>query len=122
MLDRIDFCIITDNLIEHENLELSIFIESIQRECKIHYWGINKWSDLYRSKSKKIPIDLNFIKNDKINYDVFFLERKINDDVKYFLSIFPGDLIADLYNEYDTQLLENNVRVFLSLKSKFFLQ
>lgn len=120
LLDRIDICIITDNLIEHENLDSNIFIESLQRECKIHYWGINKWSDLARSKSKRVPINLDFLQNGKMNYDVSFLGRKNNnDDVKYYLSIFPGDLIADLYNEYDTQLLENNVRVFLSLHSKY---
>jgi hypothetical protein len=119
LLDRIDICIITDNLIEHENLDSSFFIESLQRECKIYYWGINKWSDLARSKSKRLPINLDFLQNEKMNYDVSFLERKNNDDVKYYLSIFPGDLIADLYDEYDTQLLENNVRVFLSLKTKY---
>lgn len=118
LLDRIDICIITDGLIENENLDSSIFIDSLQRECKIHYWGLNKWSDLARSKSKRLPINLDF-QSEKMNYDVSFLERKNNDDVKYYLSIFPGDLIADLYNEYDTQLLENNVRVFLSLKSKY---
>jgi hypothetical protein len=119
LLDRIDICIITDNLIEHENLDSSFFIESLQRECKIHYWGINKWSDLARSKSKRLPINLDFFQNKKMNYDVSFLEQKNNDDVKYYLSIFPGDLIADLYDEYGTQLLENNVRVFLSLKIKY---
>lgn len=119
LLDRIDICIITDNLIEHENLDASFFIESLQRECKIHYWGINKWSDLARSKSKRLPINLDFFQNEKMNYDLSFLEQKNNDDVKYYLSIFPGDLIADLYDKYDTQLLENNVRVFLSLKIKY---
>lgn len=120
LLDRIDICIITDNLIEHENLDTNIFIESLQRDFKIHYWGINKWSDLARSKSKRLPINLDFVGNGKMNYEVSSLEQKNNnDDVKYYLSIFPGDLIADLYDDYDTQLLENNVRVFLSLKSKY---
>lgn len=120
LLDRIDICIISDSLIEHENLDTNIFIESLKLDCKIHYWGINKWSDLARTKSKRLPINLDFIGNSRMNYKVSSLEQKnTNDDVKYYLSIFPGDLIADLYDEYDTQLLENNVRVFLSLKSKY---
>lgn len=119
LLEKIDICIITNNLIEQENLETSIFIESLQRECKIHYWGINKWSDLSRSKSKRLPINLDFLQKEKMCYDIPFLERKNNDDLKYYLTIFPGDLVADLYDEYNTQLLENNVRVFLSLKSKY---
>ncbi len=119
LLERIDICIITNNLIEQENLESSIYIESLQRTCKIHYWGINRWSDLSRSKSKRLPINLDFLQKEKMSYDIPFLERKNNDDLKYYLTIFPGDLIADLYEEYNTQLLENNVRVFLSLKSKY---
>ncbi|MEO6734402.1 MAG: AIPR family protein [Ferruginibacter sp.] len=119
LLERIEICIITNNLIEQENLDSSIFIESLQRECKIHYWGINKWSDLSRTKSKRLPINLDFLQKEKLCYDIPFLERKNNDDLKYYLAIFPGDLIADLYDEYNTQLLENNVRVFLSLKSKY---
>ncbi len=119
ILERIDICIITNNLIEQENLDSSIFIDSLQRECKIHYWGINKWSDLARSKSKRLPINLDFLQKEKMCYDIPFLEKKNNEDLKYYLTIFPGDLIADLYDEYNTQLLENNVRVFLSLKSKY---
>jgi len=119
ILERIEICIITNNLIEQENLDSSIFIESLQRECKIHYWGINKWSDLARSKSKRLPINLDFLQKEKMCYDIPFLEKKNNEDLKYYLTIFPGDLIADLYDEYHTQLLENNVRVFLSLKSKY---
>ena len=119
LLEKIDICIITNNLIEQENLDSSIFIESLQRECKIHYWGINKWSDLSKTKSKRLPINLDFLQKEKLCYDIPFLERKNNDDLKYYLAIFPGDLIADLYDEYNTQLLENNVRVFLSLKSKY---
>jgi hypothetical protein len=119
LLDKIEIFIVTDNLIEHENLEQSVFIEALQISCKIQYWGLNKWSDLSRSKSKKMPIDIDFVNDSKFKFDVSFLERKNNEDVKYYLTIFPGDLIADLYKEYDTQLLEKNVRVFLSLKSKY---
>jgi hypothetical protein len=120
LLDKIDICIITDNIIDHENLDSSFYIESIQKEIKIHYWGINKWAELLRSKSKRLPININLIESGKLNYDVLALEHFTeNDNVKYYLSIFPGDLIADLYDEFDTQLLENNVRVFLSLKSKY---
>lgn len=119
LLESISICIITNNVIEQENLESSIFIESLQRECKIQYWGINKWTDLSRSKSKRLPINLDFTQPEKLCYDIPFLERKNNDNLKYYLSIFPGDLIADLYDQYNTQLLENNVRVFLSIKSKY---
>ena len=46
------------------------------------------------------------------------LQKIVNNDITSYLSIFPGALIADLYDEYHTRLLENNVRVFLSLRRK----
>ena len=39
-----------------------------------------------------------------------------SDDYKSFLCIVPGELLADLYDSYGSQLLEGNVRSFLSTK------
>jgi hypothetical protein len=119
ILDRIEICIITDGVVHPENFEKSIFIESINRECRIHYWGINKWSELSKSKNKRLPISIDFTSDQFKHYNIQFLGRDSSETLKNFLTICPGDLIADLYDEYGTQLLENNVRVFLSLKNKY---
>jgi hypothetical protein len=118
-LDRIEICIITDNILDSESLSRSVFIDSINRECRIHYWGINKWSELSRSKNKRLPINIDFSVERFKHYNVRYLERDSGTNLKNYLTICPGDLIADLYDEYGTQLLENNVRVFLSLKNKY---
>ena len=39
-----------------------------------------------------------------------------NDDYKSYLSIIPGSVLADIYDYYGSQLLEGNVRSFLSTK------
>lgn len=39
-----------------------------------------------------------------------------NDDYKSFLCIIPGEALADIYDNFGSQLLEGNVRSFLSTK------
>ena len=46
------------------------------------------------------------------------MKQETNNNLSYYLAIFPGDLIADLYDLHNTRLLENNVRVFLSATKK----
>lgn len=113
-LDRIDICIITDKTIDKEKLpnKINLKVESI--ECHIQYWDLQRWNDLKRSKSKRESIDIDFKSNDYALYNVPYLKKETNDKLTYYLAIFPGDLIADLYDLYNTRLLENNVRVFLS--------
>ena len=117
-LDRIDICIITDKLIPQDNLPAKIKLKNANIECRIYYWDLQRWNDLKRSKSKREPIDIDFKTDDYKIYNVPFLKKTTQYKLNYFLAIFPGDLIADLYDEHNTRLLENNVRVFLSATKK----
>jgi len=117
-LDLLEICIISDNVIDQEKLPEKIKIESIGRELRIRYWDIKRWNDLKRSKSKRESINIDF-KSETYNlYDIPFVKKETKEKLSYYLSIFPGDLIADLYDSYNTGLLENNVRVFLSATRK----
>ena len=40
------------------------------------------------------------------------------NDIRCFLSVIPGNILADLYDVYGSMLLEGNVRSFLSTKVK----
>jgi hypothetical protein len=113
-LDRIDIFIVTDSIIDQEELETSVFIKSVDLTCRIYYWDIKKWNDLKRNKSKRLPINIDFKENDYRLYNVDFIEKVVNNKLSYFLSIFPGNLISDIYDYNKTRVLENNVRVFLS--------
>ena len=117
-LERLDICIITDKEINQEKLETKVTIDHLNIECRIHYWDLKRWNDLKRSKSKREAINIDFQDKDFDIYDVSYLERKVNDKLSYYLAVFPGDLIADLYDYHNTRLLENNVRVFLSANRK----
>lgn len=117
-LDRIDIHIITDTIIEQDNLENSIYIKSIDKNCRIYYWDLKKWSELKRSKSKRIPINIDFNSRDYNIYNIKYIEEKISNSLSYYLTIFPGSLISEIYDINRTRILENNVRVFLSTSKK----
>lgn len=119
-LSRIDICIITDKLLGNQDkLPNKTTIKAADFECRIYYWDIRRWDAIKRSKSKREPINIDFKKGS--NYDIYnvpYLRKETGQSLDYYLAIFPGDLIAELYDFYKTQLLENNVRVFLSATKK----
>ncbi len=117
-LERLDICIITDKVISQEKLDTKVSIENLNLECRIYYWDLKRWNDLKRSKSKREAINIDFQDKELSIYNLDYLERKVNNKLSYYLAVFPGDLIADLYDYHNTRLLENNVRVFLSANRK----
>jgi hypothetical protein len=117
-LDRLDICIITDMLIESDKLLNKIHVKSLGLDCRIYYWDIRRWDAMKRSKSKREPINIDFKSSDYSIYKIPFLHKSTGKSIDYFLAIFPADLLADLYDLYNTRLLENNVRVFLSATKK----
>lgn len=84
-------------------------------ECQI--WDIDRiyrvcFSDLGR---QDIEIDFRAYTNGS---GIPCLEASgiTNDDYKSYLCIIPGSVLADIYDYYGSQLLEGNVRSFLSTK------
>lgn len=62
------------------------------------------------------PINVNFAKR---GCTVPCVAGPSNNDVyQVYLAIIPGNLLADLYDEYKTRLMENNVRQFLQFTGK----
>jgi hypothetical protein len=105
-------------MIEVDKLPEKVVLKNIDLECRIKYWDIKRWNDLKRSKSKRESINIDLKSESYSHYSVPFVKKEIPGKMNYYLSIFPGDLIADLYENYNTSLLENNVRVFLSATRK----
>ena len=117
-LDRIDIYIVTDLLIEQDDLETSVHIKSIDVTCRIYYWDLKKWNDLIRSKIKRLPINIDFKEKEYSLFNIDYIEKQTSNKLTYYLSIFPGQLISDIYDYNKTNVLENNVRVFLSKSKK----
>ena len=116
ILDRIDIYIVTDSIIEQDELLTNINIKGTDINCRIYYWDLKKLNDLKRSKAKRLPIDISFLENDYKDYHIDFIEKIATPTISYYLTIFPAKLISDIYDYNKTRVLENNVRVFLSTK------
>ena len=117
-LDLLEICIISDNIIDLEKLQEKVKLKNVDLECRIKYWDLKRWNDLKRSKSKRESINIDLKSESFSIYKIPYVKKEITGKMSYYLSIFPGDLIADLYERYSTSLLENNVRVFLSATRK----
>lgn len=108
--------LLTDGFMSNRISEIeSKAYNSIPVECQI--WDIDRiyrvcLSDLGR---QDIEIDFKAYTNGK---GVPCLEASgaNNEDYKSYLCIIPGTALADIYDYYGSQLLEGNVRSFLSTK------
>lgn len=90
-------------------------INDISVECQI--WDIDRiyrvcFSDLGR---QDIEIDFKAYTNGK-GIPCLEASNANSDDYRSYLCIIPGKVLADIYDTYGSQLLEGNVRSFLSTK------
>lgn len=107
---------ITDGFMSNRISEMeSRTINGIPAECQI--WDIDRIyrvcsSDLGR---QAIGIDFKAYTNGK-GIPCLEASNANNEDYRSYLCIIPGSVLADIYDTYDSQLLEGNVRSFLFTK------
>ncbi|MDF2532994.1 MAG: hypothetical protein K0Q65_2575 [Clostridia bacterium] len=101
---------LSDSIKTVENFD----IEGVQAECQI--WDIERLFRVCSSDIGRQAIEINF-KNYAAE-GIPCLETSYTESLEYksYLCIIPGHVIADIYDEYGSQLLEGNVRSFLSTK------
>lgn len=107
------FYIITDKILSKrvKNLKQDKIGNKI---VDLNIWDINRLYNLYASSQMKESIDISF--DDSSNIKCI---NAVNEDsYKAYLAVIPGDVLANLYIEYGSRLLEGNVRSFLSTKGK----
>ncbi|MFZ2630530.1 MAG: AIPR family protein [Desulfosalsimonadaceae bacterium] len=80
-------------------------------------WDIQRMHQMLNSGNKREPIEIDFKKD--FDQSIPCLEiSNGNKDYKTVLGVFPGDVLADLYEKYGARLLERNVRAFLQARGK----
>lgn len=96
-----------------KNLD-SLDIDGIPAECQI--WDIERLFRVCCSELGRQNIEINF--RDYIPEGIPCLEASSASTAEYnsYLCIIPGKVLADIYDKYGSQLLEGNVRSFLSTK------
>lgn len=109
------FYIITDKLMS-ERIKNIKKEEIANKPVELNVWDINRLYSLYSSSLGKESIEIDFTKT---NEKGIFCVKAIEDsEYSAYLAVIPGDLLANMYIEYGSRLLEGNVRSFLSVKGK----
>ena len=95
-------------------------------KCRIHdkhiefpTWDLNKLYMNSNTASDHESIDIDLLDDPEFKYELPYIEMKNSGD-KYqcMLVMVPGRFLYNLYENYNTNLLQNNVRFFLGFKGK----
>lgn len=92
----------------------NIQIEGVQAECQV--WDIERLFRVCSSDTGRQAIEINF--RNYSSEGIPCLETSYTESLEYksYLCIIPGHVLADIYDQFGSQLLEGNVRSFLSTK------
>lgn len=80
-----------------------------------HIWDLQRLYQIQESNSGRAEIEIDLGPWLPQGLPVLQSEGKSSDFVTYLASV-PGNLIADLYGQYGSRLLESNVRSYLSAR------
>jgi hypothetical protein len=83
------------------------------KPLEINLWYPERFFDM-ESSNQSDPIFIDF-QNDFNSKGIPCIKGSIGDDLGYeaYIAIIPGKLLADIYIEYGSRVLEGNVRAFL---------
>lgn len=88
------------------------------RTVQTEVYDISKLYQLCNTESDHQNIDIVFGNEfDEYRYKIPYIEMEAQQvGYKCFLTMFPGKLLQSLYQDYNTNLLLNNIRYFLGFK------
>ncbi|TGY41127.1 hypothetical protein E5347_13225 [Clostridium sartagoforme] len=119
-IDRITkfkFYILTDKVLS--NRVKTIKTNPIEgKDVEVNVWDLTRFYNLVKSKMQKEAIEINIC--DYMDHglpSILAVDCK-EEKYKSYLTAVPGNVLADLYIEYGSRLLEGNVRSFLSIRGK----
>lgn len=109
------FLIFTDAEMSGSIVNLNnVEIDGVSAECQI--WDIDRLYRVCSSDLGRQDIEIDF--REYTDEGIPCLEASSAATAEYnsYLCIVPGSVLADIYDQYGSQLLEGNVRSFLSTK------
>jgi hypothetical protein len=84
---------------------------------EFHIWDINRFHRVSGSASGRDDIEIDF--GARMRGGVPCIAASVeSDEYKAYLCVIRGDVLASIYDEFGSRLLEGNVRSFLSAKGK----
>lgn len=91
---------------------LTTKLEMQEVECQI--WDIERIFAVYNSMQVREPVEIDFTIYGGI--PCLRADAAADDSCESFLCVMPGKVLADIYDQYGSRILEGNVRSFLSTK------
>ncbi len=115
-VERFKFILVTDGTMS-ERLKSVPSDELCGRPASYSIWDLRRFEDLAMSESgqDEFEVDLTKWLPDGLPC---LVGSESDSRAKSYLAVLPGKLLADVYTEYGSQLLESNVRTFLSARGK----
>lgn len=115
-VERFKFILATDGVMS-ERLRSIPSDELCGRPASYSIWDLRRFEDLTASESgqDEFEVDLTKWLPDGLPC---LVGSESDSRAKSYLAVLPGQLLADVYAEYGSQLLESNVRTFLSARGK----
>ncbi len=111
------------NIILLTNKKISKTLKEIPKSTlesyniNIDIWDVERFYQIESSKKHKEDFEINFI--EEFGEGLISLEAySKSSSYKSYLSVVPGNILADLYEKYGARLLESNVRSFLQFRGK----
>jgi hypothetical protein len=116
-LNKIKFIVVTTKKLSERVIKRLEYEKVIGIDTEISIWDLARFHQFDEENLLQEEIEIDFQKyNSK---GIVALEASSNgNDYQAYLSVIPGNILAEMYIEYGSKLLEGNVRSFLSTKVK----
>jgi len=84
---------------------------------EFHIWDINRFHQVYESRTGRDELTVDF--TEVVSGGLPCLAASVDsDDYRAFLCVIPGSVLASIYQQYGSRLLEGNVRSFLGTRGR----
>jgi hypothetical protein len=82
-----------------------------------HIWDINRFHQVYESKSGRDDLEVDF--TTVVDGGLPCLSASVpSEEYRAYLCVIPGNVLADIYDQFGSRLLEGNVRSFLGTRGR----
>lgn len=115
-VDRLKFILVTDGAMSQRIKTIPTDLVC-EKPASYTIWDVRRFGELSLSDSGRdeLEIDLTRWLPDGLPC---LVGAQSGEHAKSYLAVLPGRLLADVFQEFGSQLLESNVRTFLSARGK----
>ena len=116
-VERVRLHLLTDLEVEQDLPETSSVKGFDDVPLLFRVWDIRRLHEINISEVGRKPVVVDFVKREGSPIPCLAMPSE-NAEYKCYLAVLQGDVLANLYQEFGTRLLESNVRSFLQQTGK----